>query len=246
MQARWCGLALLAAGLGMRLYATHFAFVTVEAVSLVPSLAGVFLLVGGYRMIRWAGPAILFLVFMFPLPTVLKENILGRLQRVATAASTYVMQTMGISAHREGNRIAVRTWSDDGKPEETLELGVVEACSGLRMSTIFVALAVAIVFNTDRPWRYRLVILLSAIPIALVVNVIRVTVTGVLYMLAGSNEFAEKVFHDWAGWFMMPLALGLLYVELQLLSSLVLVDESSAQLATVGPTPGRRSVPRPG
>ena len=53
-------------------------------------------------------------------------------------------------------------------------------------------------------------ILLSAIPIALIVNVIRITVTGLLYVAVGpENHFAQKLGHDWAGYFMMPLALGL-------------------------------------
>ena len=220
---RWLGLALLAASLGARMVATHFAAVTVDAFTLVPALAGVFLLVGGMKMLRWAGPAIVFLLFMFPLPTFLKENILGKLQKVATIASTFLMQTFGIAAIREGNRISI---------DNSLELGVVDACSGLRMATIFLALAVAIVLVVRRPWWDRLIILLSAIPIALIVNVIRVTVTGILYMLAKDSELAQKVFHDWAGWFMMPLALGLLYLELQILSALVIEDQTP-ELATV-------------
>jgi len=220
--SRWCGLALLGAALGLRLVATHYSLVVVDAFSFVPCVAGLFLLVGGWRLIRWAGPAIIFLVFMFPLPSVLKSNILGRLQDVATRCSTYVIQTLGIAAHREGNVIFIGD----------LQLGVVDACSGLRMATIFMALAIAIVLVVERPWWDRLIVLLSAIPIAIIVNIVRVTVTGMLYKAAGDSEFAQHIFHDWAGWFMMPLALGLLYVELQILSNLVIEDESS-QLAAV-------------
>jgi len=229
--ARWCGLALIGASLGLRLWATHNAMETVDSISLVPTIAGVFLLVGGWRLIRWAGPAILFLVFMFPLPIVLRTNILGRLQRVATVASTYALQTLGVPAIRDGNRISIGD----------LQLGVVDACAGLRMATIFVALCVAIVLIVKRPWWDRLIILLSAIPIALAVNIVRVTVTGLLYMTAGNSELAHKIFHDWAGWFMMPLALGLLYLELQVLSQLVIEDKEAPAAAV------RRSttIPRP-
>ena len=75
LAASMCGLALLAGGLGLRMVATHYSFVTIDAFSLVPSLAGVFLLVGGWSLIRWAGPAILFLVFMFPLPTIDRKSV---------------------------------------------------------------------------------------------------------------------------------------------------------------------------
>ncbi|MFV2068738.1 MAG: archaeosortase/exosortase family protein, partial [Pirellulales bacterium] len=103
------------------------------------------------------------------------------------------------------------------------------------------ALAVLIALVAKRPWWDRLIILISAIPIALTVNIVRVTVTGMLYMTAGDSELAHKIFHDWAGWFMMPLALGLLYVELQILSHLVIEDEEFPAMAVRRPA----TIPRP-
>jgi hypothetical protein len=67
------------------------------------------------------------------------------------------------------------------------------------------------------------VIIASAIPIALLVNIIRITVTGILHLTVGT-EIADKIFHDLAGWVMMPMALGFLYVEFQILSHLVIED----------------------
>ena len=214
--ARWAGVGLLLSGLGLRLGATYYQSHVPEMVSFVPSVAGVFLLVGGWRMIRWAGPAVAFLIFMFPLPGILDAKLLAPLQKIATMASTYVLQTIGIPSYSEGNRIVIGE----------VQLGVVEACSGLRMLTIFVALAVAITLVTDRPLWERLVIVASAVPIALAVNIVRITVTGILHLTAGP-ELAEMVFHDLAGWFMMPMALGLLYVEFQILSHL-LIEEGQA------------------
>ncbi len=214
--ARWSGLGLLAAGLGLRLAST-FSFNHVpEMVSFVPAVAGVFLLMGGWKMMRWAGPAVAFLIFMFPLPGFLDGMLLARLQSLATDGSTYVLQTIGIPSYSEGNRIVIGE----------LQLGVVEQCSGLRMLTIFVALAVAITLVTDRPLWERFIIVLSAVPIALTVNITRITVTGILHLYAGP-ELADMVFHDLAGWFMMPMALGLLYVEFQILSHL-LIEEGDA------------------
>jgi exosortase/archaeosortase family protein len=127
---------------------------------------------------------------------------------MATMVSTYAIQTLGIDAIREGNQIVVGE----------MHLGVVDACSGLRMLTIFVALSVAIVMLGDLEWYEGLVILASAIPIALAVNAIRITLTGVMYTI--DPAIAEKIFHDWAGYFMMPLALGMLYLLQRLLSKL--------------------------
>jgi len=213
--ARWAGVGLLTLGLAIRCLATYYPSHVVEMDSFVPAVAGIFLLVGGWKTIRWAGPAIAFLIFMFPLPGFLDARLLAPLQKVATLSSTYLLQTMGIPSYSEGNRIVIGE----------VELGVVEACSGLRMLTIFAALAVAITLVTERPLWERIVIVLSAIPIALVSNIIRITVTAILYLTVGP-ELVEKVFHDLDGLFMVPLALGLLYIEFQILSHLV-IDESS-------------------
>ncbi len=211
--ARWTGVALLSSGLALRLLATLMADQFPEMVSFVPAVAGLFLLVGGWRMLRWAGPAVAFLIFMFPLPSVMDTLLLVPLQKIATGSSTYVLQTMGIPSYSEGNVIFIGE----------MQLGVVEACSGLRMLTIFIALSFAIVLVTERPLWERVVIVLSSIPIALVSNVVRIVVTALLYLMVGA-EWVDRVFHDLDGWLMMPFALGLLYVEFQILSHLV-IDE---------------------
>ena len=73
LTARWAGLGLLTAGLSIRVLATYFSNYFGELVAFVPSLAGIVLLVGGWSMFRWAGPAVAFLIFMFPLPSQVKE-----------------------------------------------------------------------------------------------------------------------------------------------------------------------------
>lgn len=75
-------------------------------------------------------------------------------------------------------------------------------------------------------------IILSSIPIALLVNAIRITVTGVIYQFLGV-EMGERFFHGPAGWMMMPIAMGFLFLELQLLSNLLVVDQDM-QAAPVG------------
>jgi exosortase len=221
--ARWAGVALIAGGVGLRCLATYYPSHVLEMDSFVPAVMGVFLLVGGWKTIRWAGPALAFLIFMFPLPGFLDTRLLGPLQKVATLSSTYLLQTMGIPSYSEGNRIVIGE----------VELGVVEACSGLRMLTIFAALAVAITLVTERPLWERVVIILSAVPIALASNIIRITVTALLYLTVGP-DLVERVFHDLDGLFMVPLALGLLYIEFQILSNLVIDDTAAGPLQIGG------------
>lgn len=214
---RWWGVGLLSGALLGRLLCAQIGLDIPDMWTFVPSVAGLVLLVGGWHMLRWAGPAVAFMIFMFPLPWSMEQALLNPLQSVATKVSTYALQTLGIGAYHEGNRICIGE----------LQMGVVDACSGLRMLTIFVALSTAMVLVTDRPWWERVVILLSAVPIALTVNVIRITVTGVLHLTVG-GEMAELVFHDLAGWVMMPMALVLLYVELLILSNLFIEVDAEA------------------
>lgn len=224
MHERWTGLALLAAGLCVRYLAAWYGSPPIDRLSFLPSIFGVFMLVGGLNTIRWAWPGLGFLIFMFPLPTLFENMILLRLQTLAAICSTFVLQTLGVPAFRSGNVLNI----------SGMDLFIADACSGLRMATIFIALAVAMVFLIERPWWDKFIILLSAIPIALVVNIVRITVTGLAYMWVGpDNKLVQHLAHDWAGWFMMPLALGLLWLELQILERLTIPVETG-QMKPIG------------
>jgi exosortase len=200
------GIVLLLAGGVLRLLGAYFYYPWFDGLSLLPSLAGLAVLLGGWHALRWAWPAIGFLLFMLPLPFVVESALGQPLQSFATLASTYFLQTAGIPALAEGNIVVLS--------ESRIE--VVQACNGLGMLVLFFAISTALAFVVERPLWQRLIILVSAVPVALVANVTRITVTGVLSEKVGS-EFAHAVFHDWGGWLMMPLALALLWLELRLM-----------------------------
>jgi exosortase len=232
---RWMGLGLIAIALAIRLAAAKYTIHPLDRLSFLPAIFGVFMLVGGFHAVRWAWPALGFLIFMFPLPTVLEVSVLNWLQRLASISSTFVLQTLGVAASRTGNLIRIVGMDQP--------LTIADACSGLRMATIFGALAVAMVFLIERPWWDKFIILLSAIPIALLVNIIRITVTGLLYKALGQDShFATKLAHDWAGYFMMPMALGFLWLELQILERLT-IPVDTVQLRPVSQVRGGAAVP---
>ena len=213
ISARLAGLLLLAAAFGLRLFAASYRIVTIDMYTFVPAICGVFILLGGWSVFRWAWAPLMFLIFMYPLPDEATRYLLGPLQTTATMVSTFALQTLGLEAYREGNQIVIGE----------MHLGVVDACSGLRMLTIFCALSVGLVMVGRRSWWENAIILASAIPIALAVNSIRITVTGVLYQVA-DTEFAERVFHDWAGLVMMPMAMAMLWAEQYILSNVFLAE----------------------
>jgi exosortase len=234
----WWGVLLVSLGAGLRVAAAYVYFDWLDAASLAPCLAGFCLLLGGRPALRWAWPAIAFLFFMIPLPFRVETAFGQYLQGVATAASTYFLQTVGLPALAEGNTILL----------SHSRVGVVEACSGLSMLLVFFALATAVAVVVRRPWLDKAVVLLSAVPIAVVANVARITATALAQEWFGP-EAAHDFFHDYAGWMMMPLALGLLWLELRMLSWLLVKPPEAAPLAMTpaGPIPvaAPREAPQP-
>lgn len=223
---RWTGLAIVLAGYAARvLVAAPYEVEPINRLSFIICLFGLFVMIGGWRLVGWAGPAIAFLLFMFPIPSRIEQPLLGFLQRLASVAGEVVLTILGQPVIRSGSRLDI-----DGVPLE-----VAEACSGMRMLTIFGGLALAMVFLINRPWWDRFIILLSAVPIALFVNVVRIVVTALLFRVWPEGEVIHQLVHDYAGLAMMPLAMGLLYLELKLLSILTVPEESvDLQTASAG------------
>ena len=206
LSPRWWGVGIVLLGAALRLAGHVFYQPWLDSGSLLVVLAGLTVATGGRRALTWAAPAILFLAFMLPLPHRFQTLLGGSLQKIATAVSTYALQTLGVPAVAEGNVILLT---------ET-RLGVVEACSGLTMLVTFFALATGVAILARRSWFEKAIIFLSAVPIAVMANVVRITVTGMLFE-ANRNDLARAVFHDLAGWLMMPLALTVLIGELYFL-----------------------------
>ncbi len=89
----------------MRGAAIYYNYGTLPELSMLPFFVGVALFAGGWQGLRWAWPAILFLVFMLPLPGAVQDFSREQLQLLATKSSEYVIQTLGIPAIAEGNVI---------------------------------------------------------------------------------------------------------------------------------------------
>src|SRR5262249_4944795 len=117
----WGGVPWLLLAALMRLVSAGVYLEGLDALSLVAALLGLCVLLGGLPALRWAWPAVVFLIFMMPAPYTLEVALAQPLQRAATGLSTYLLQTAGLPAVADGNVI----WIDK------VRLGVVEACSGL-------------------------------------------------------------------------------------------------------------------
>ena len=217
------GLAVLAAAALVRLGGAYVNLAWFDGASLLLSLVGVGALAGGAKLLRWAWPGYATLFFVLPLPYQVESALAAPLQRMATVAATYALQTLGYPAVAAGNVILI----DDQR------LGVEDACNGLGMLSVFFALSTAVALVVRRPWYEKVIVFLSAVPTGLAVNLVRITATGWAHQTFGSHV-AEVLFHDYAGWLMMPLALAILGLELALLRRLVVKRKVAGPVPVAG------------
>jgi exosortase len=176
--------------------------------SFVLTLMGIVLLVLGRAVFRVLAFPLGFLFLMVPLPQSLVNVVAFPLQLIAADWAVRVLYYLKIPALLEGNIIHL--------PETSLF--VAEACSGLRSLMALVTLGVVIAYFARR-WAPRILIVVSAIPIAIVVNANRVAITGILTYRYG-RETATGFFHMTEGLVMFVPAFVLLVAEAWLLERL--------------------------
>jgi exosortase len=202
----WWGLAVVLYG-GLQLWiATMGAELFLARTAFVISIIGVVLLLGGTAWVRALAFPLFLLFFMIPIPTVVYNSITFPLQILASRVSTEALSLMQIPVLREGNVLELAEQ----------KLSVVEACSGIRslLSLTFLSLVYGYFFET-KVWM-RVLLFVSTIPIAIVANASRVTLTGVLTEY--KPELAEGFFHTASGWVIFMVALGILVVLHQILN----------------------------
>lgn len=206
---RWSW-ALLAALLLGRALIYERGMQWLESASIIPVTACLTLVLGGWPLLVRAWPAIAFLVFMLPLPPAINTMVSLPLQRVATIGSCFALQLTGLWVVPSGNVITLNT---PGGPQQ---LEVAMACNGLSMlMTLAATVTATVILIPMPPWK-RVVVLLSALPIALLSNIVRIVATGWCYYYMDGAR-AREVAHDWSGYLMMPLALLLVGLELWIL-----------------------------
>ncbi|VFQ44331.1 exosortase A [Desulfoluna butyratoxydans] len=194
------GLAVLGGGLLLFWVGTIGAELFVMRCSMLITLAGVILFCLGRQWARALAVPLCYLMFMIPLPTIIWNKIAFPLQLMAASGAAQALSLLGVPVFREGNVLQLAT--------TTLE--VVDACSGLRSLMSLLALGAAFAFLSSlSPWK-KWVLFLSSVPIAVLVNVVRLTTTGLLAVYV-SPETAKGTMHDLSGLVAFGGALFFLY-----------------------------------
>jgi exosortase len=183
----WAALQLMIATLGAEVFLARTSFVI--------SLIGAVLLLGGREYLRIFSFPLFLLFFMVPIPAIIYNQLTFPLQLIASSAAENAISLLQIPVIREGNVLELAEQ----------KLNVVEACSGIRslLTLTFLSLVYGY-FLEKRTW-LRVVLFLATIPIAIVANAGRVTLTGVIADFR--PELAEGLFHEAQGWVIFMVAL---------------------------------------
>jgi exosortase len=192
------GVLLVVATLGAELFMARLAFVF--------TLIGVVWTLGGGILVRKLAFPLFLLFFMVPIPAVIYNRITFPLQIFASRLADQALTVLNVPVIREGNVLEL--------PNQ--KLNVIEACSGIRslLSLTFLSLVYGYFFE-KRNW-VRTVLFFSTIPIAIVANGSRVTITALFTQIKA--ELAEGFFHEAQGWVIFMLALVILIVWHQVLN----------------------------
>jgi exosortase len=207
-QPSWWGLGLVVyAGIQLAI-ATLGAELFLQRTAFVVAVIGCVWFLGGKPFLKALSFPLFLLFFMVPLPAIIYNHITFPLQLLASRMAEMLLNLVGIPAFREGNILEL--------PGQRLQ--VVEACSGIRslLTLTFLSLVYGYFFE-ERSWM-RAVLFISTVPVALIANAGRVTLTGVLGEIR--PELAQGFFHSVEGWVVFMIALVLLVCIHQLLSRL--------------------------
>lgn len=205
-RSNW-GLFLLAASLVIYLLFYMGGIAVVVRLMIVASLAGLVLFNFGGQVFRILVCPILFLIFMVPIPDSIMGMVAFPLQLFATKVSAGIIQAFSIPTYREGNMLYfVQT-----------QLEVAEACSGIRSIMALTMLSVVLVYLANEGIAQKIILLLSAIPVAIAANIVRISGTGILAHFYG-DSVARGFLHEFSGIAVFIFGMATLLLEFAILN----------------------------
>lgn len=206
-QGSWWGIPIVLLAMGLYGLGEFGTIYTLLQLSFWLILVGLVLSVFGWDILKMISFPLFYLLSMIPLPQFLFQGLSSQLQLISSALGVGCLQLVGIVALREGNVI-------DLGP---IQLQVVEACSGLRylFPLMSLALLCAYLFRASL-WK-RIVVFLSSMPIAILLNGFRIGLVGLLVEVFGAGA-AEGFLHFFEGWVIFVLSLAILLMVMVVLS----------------------------
>ena len=203
----WAGVLVLLFGVVLFFLGELSTLYIIIQYSFLVSLTGLTLAWLGWQGLRIIWVPLFFLVFMIPLPNFLFQGLSAQLQLISSEIGVWVIRLFGVAVYLEGNVIDLGGY----------KLQVVEACSGLRYLFPLMALGFMMAYIYQAAFWKKAVLFLSTIPITVLMNSFRIGVIGVMVEYWGQS-MAEGFLHDFEGWVVFMACLGVLLVEMMILS----------------------------
>jgi len=211
----------------------------VKDLGLVFTIFGIVLTLCGWQVMKITWFPIAFLICSLPWPGLFYSWLASPLQELAALVAVFVLQMTGVDATQGGTKIVM----DFGPLRPSRTLNVAEACAGLRSLMTFITVGASLAFLSSRPMWQKLLITVTAVPIAILCNVIRVAGQGLLDVYV-SQKLAEGFAHQFVGLVMLVPAFFLLLGVCWIIDQLFVeeVDAADAKSASA-PTKMRRVAP---
>ncbi|MFO7570251.1 MAG: exosortase/archaeosortase family protein [Smithellaceae bacterium] len=197
----WIGLLVLVGGVGLYILGTIGAEWFIRRASMIVVIGGLILYLYGMAYFRLLLFPLVYLIFMVPLPAIVYSAIAFRLQVLVSLISADVIRLVGIAVYRNGNILEVA---------KVGPLAVEEACSGMRSIMALLALSSLLAYILYKTRVRQWILVAFALPVAVITNIFRVTMTGILAYHFG-REMAEGWLHESFGWIVFVIAFALLW-----------------------------------
>ena len=226
------GWPVLATGLAALVIGKAGGVIVLQELSLIPTIAGLVLLVLGWPFFKALWAPIAYLLFMIPVWDGLTERLHWPFQQFSAEQGVRLLHLIGIPAYREGVYIEL--------PQLTLE--VARVCSGVNYLIAIIAIGLPLAMLYLQGWGRKTLLLCSAVVVGIAANSLRVALIGILvYYEVGSPLHGP--FHVLQGLFVSMVGYGALFGGLWVLSRGRVPDrepQSRAPSASAVSQPKRR------
>ena len=197
---RWPGVAMIALALAIGLLGKLSHIDEIITYSMILWIYGMILTSFGWERGRHFWPPVVHLVFMLPLPGLIYYKVTTTLQFMSSELGVFLLRGVGVPVFLEGNIIDLGVY----------QLHVAEACSGLRYMFPIMSFTYIFAVLYRGPTWHKAVLLLSAVPLAVVMNSARIAAVGLLVNTWGIEQ-AEGFAHLLEGWVIFLSCIAILF-----------------------------------
>ncbi|MEO1606428.1 MAG: VPLPA-CTERM-specific exosortase XrtD [Pseudomonadota bacterium] len=186
---RWIGVMVIVSALCLAALGKLANISDLVTYALILWIGGILLVSFGWKTGKYFWPPVLHLVYMLPLPETVYYKMTTWLQLISSELGVWFLRLLSIPVFLEGNIIDLGI----------TRLHVAEACSGLRY--LFPILSFSYIFAVlyKGPMWHKAVLLISAAPITVFMNSVRIAVAGVIVQYWGL-DWLEGFTHFFEGW----------------------------------------------